>query len=821
MTPVAFSVTEVRVAATCPRISYFDFEHTRRHRLKSRSVTRLWKAGAEETACGALFHNAVEAFNRRALDAPEVRATVEGESEPRTIERRLREFLNLHCVDLNALALRSVAQQEAFIRAVGIYMGELADIIADARNRGKPTHEVLGQLFGDRRRRVDVTFQVGPKGEAVRITGILDYVFYDWRTAHHRIIDYKLTPAGEPSNDLFQVGLYALMHHVQHRTEPDVGVLYLHPDRLMVEMTWSQVHGQRHKLFDLLASMAEWQRYDEAGGKGLKPPGEPSCCSVCRWDKDGQCARRLGPKHEGHRLRHWTDALAGGQSRDEPSMSVKEADGPSRAWAQAVETETEDESGLTEKAPGLEGERRKKARPEGRTAGRSDEEQAATGEDVPSLTIRENSAQIGTTIVGRRLVAIPVAALPTHVAVVGAAGSGKTWLAKVLAEEAIRLGIPVLAIDPQGDLVQFLRPAAEFPDLTPEEKALRRGFLDRVEPRVWTPGSSHGRRLCLDPIRLAKPSDLAHITDPIRRAEEYEGMLAVVAAQLVATAKAGGETDSQQTFLLQALRSLAADPRGREVDLGTIAAVTSDPNSVGLENPDQFIKKSEREKLARKLNGLRLGPASNLYSGGQRLDLDAMFQPELAGRTTMNILYVNALADDDQKHFFIAALAAEIYRWMISSPGGSSGRPRMLFYLDEARDYIPAGARKPPAKDPLVRLFTQGRKYGVACLLCTQSPRSVDYNVFGNCSTKLVGRLESTQDQDRVAEWFSKESSPPPWLAGRKGAEAGSFVGRWPFIQPGIEGAAFRSRRLFSLHEGAWSPDRLEEEMRRSRTDGT
>jgi hypothetical protein len=434
-------------------------------------------------------------------------------------------------------------------------MGELADIIADARNRGKPTQEILGQLFGDRRRRVDVTFQVGPKGEAVRITGILDYVFYDWRTAHHRIIDYKLTPAGEPSNDLFQVGLYALMHHVQHRTEPDVGVLYLHPDRLMVEMTWSQVHGQRHKLFDLLASMAEWQRYDEADGKGLKPPGEPSCCSVCRWDKNGQCARRLGPKHEGHRLRHWTDAFAGGQIRDEPSVSAEEANGTPRAWAQAVETETEEEPGPTEmvsettNAPGLQ-EGSKKAQTDGRTAGRSDEEQAATGEDVPSLTIRENSAQIGTTIVGRRLVAIPVAALPTHVAVVGAAGSGKTWLAKVLAEEAIRLEIPVLAIDPQGDLVQFLRPAAEFPDLTPEEKALRHGFLDRVEPRVWTPGSSHGRRLCLDPIRLAKLSDLAHITDPIRRAEEWEGMLAVVAAQLVGTAKAGGETDSQQTFLL-------------------------------------------------------------------------------------------------------------------------------------------------------------------------------------------------------------------------------------------------------------------------------
>ena len=178
------------------------------------------------------------------------------------------------------------------------------------------------------------------------------------------------------------------------------------------------------------------------------------------------------------------------------------------------------------------------------------------------------------------------------------------------------------------------------------------------------------------------------------------------------------------------------------------------------------------------------------------------------------MIYLNALADDDQKHFFVAALAAEVYRWMITSlDAASRAGPSLLFYLDEARDFIPAGTAKPPAKGPLIRLFTQGRKYGVACLLCTQSPRSVDYNVFGNCSTKLVGRLESAQDLERVAEWFTTEGPAPPWLAGRKGAEAGSFVGRWPRIAPALEGQAFRSRPLFSLHEGAWSPDRLEREV--------
>ena len=73
------------------------------------------------------------------------------------------------------------------------------------------------------------------------------------------------------------------------------------------------------------------------------------------------------------------------------------------------------------------------------------------------------------------------------------------------------------------------------------------------------------------------------------------------------------------------------------------------------------------------------------------------------------------------------------------------------------------------------------------------------------------------QDLERVAEWFGTAGAPP-WLAGRKGAEAGSFVGRWPGMPAALEGRAFRSRPLFSLHEGAWSPDRLERELARDRS---
>ena len=823
MPPVSFSVSEVRVAASCPRILYFDAEETRRGNLWPRAMTYIWKASNDDsTACGSVFHHAVERFNLKARRAPEVRAVLDGPDDPEAIERGLRTFLNGQCIDLDALARKDVRERQAFVHAIAVYMRELAQIVAYARSRGKPAGEILDQMFGDRRRRVEVTFPVGPAGEPVHVTGILDYVFYDWRTESHRIIDYKLTPADQPTKDLFQVSLYALMHHHQHHTHPDVGVLYLHPERKVFELSWEKVEGHRHRVYDLLASMAAWVVYDETSRSGLKPPGEPSLCAVCKWNRGDECVRRLGPKHEGQRLSHWSDAASKPLAAivPEPAILAHEIpegpapilgpivlEGPVSSLGPVMLQGTVTSHGpvelhahVTESAHSTISHTRVSSTP------------APIGSAEKPTAPGSDSLRIGTTVNGGHPVGLPLSALPTHVAVVGAAGSGKTYMAKVVVEEAIRQGVPVLAIDPQGDLVQFLRAADEPPGLSEDAKALRRAFLERVETRVWTPGSSHGRRLSLDPIRLTSPDRLQRF-EPARREEEWEGILANAASHLVASAKVGGEEDSQQTFLLQLLRKMTRSEGGSEVDLRRIAEAVKFPEENGMADPDQFIKKTEREKLARKLNALRLGPSAGLYSGGTRLDLDALCRAEGEGKTPLNVIYLNALAGDDQKHFFVASLASEIYRWMVTSlDPNPNGRPNLLVYLDEARDYIPAGTLKPPAKLPLIRLFTQGRKYGVACLLCTQSPRSVDYNVFGNCSTKLIGRLESVQDQETVAKWFGNEGKPP-WLAGRKGARAGDFVARWPEMSRALEGRAIRSRTLFSLHEGAWSPDRLEREM--------
>jgi len=401
---------------------------------------------------------------------------------------------------------------------------------------------------------------------------------------------------------------------------------------------------------------------------------------------------------------------------------------------------------------------------------------------------------------------LPAKVLPMHVAVVGSTGCGKTYLAKALVEEAILHDIPVLALDSQGDLVQFLK-SSEPGHFTGNVRRRFDLYWQRVEPRVFTPGTTHGIRLSLNPLRLARESDLADFSDPARRAEELQNILDTMASNLVALADCGGETDCQTLFLRKVFELLGRDAKDTRLDWVQVVRAVQEPQEIGIEDPNSLIKKSERESLARKLNGIQ---ENNLFSGdGQSVDLEELCRPQEANKVPLNVIYLNALGEAP-KQCFVAALTAEIYRWMVTSR--TSRNPRLLLYVDEARDYIPAGAIKPLSKEPLNRLFRQARKYGVACLICTQSPRKVDFEVFGNCNTKMVGRLESAQDLERVTQWFANQGGTPNWIKERKDAVQ-SFVARWPEMPEDLDGQPFMSRELFSIHEDAWSPDQVEKEM--------
>ncbi len=779
-----FTVSEARTAIACPRVFYFDEQRFRRNRPRSKVLTQIWVDSASPVAgCGKLFHDTIETFNRQAgrsadfaqAFADAARASA-WQDRVDAIAQACMRFINLQCLNRAALQTKTPPQAQAFVAAVNQYVKELSQVFAQAIHEGRKSAELIDEFFRDDRKRLDVSFNVAANDVPVRVRGILDYIYFDYRQNSKRIIDYKLLPPDAISKDLMQVSLYSLMHQKAHGTQADAAVFYLSHRREMHSLPWQQIHAERFKVYDLLASMAAWSNYDEATQTGLKPPGEPALCKHCTWNRGDRCQQRLGPYRDGVRDTRWSE-LAKTQPIEPDVHANKPPESP------PPET-IEEASDISSEAPA-----------------------AAAQNTAPT-----DGLLLGQTLAGGIPVVMPLAALTTHVSILGAAGSGKSWLAKVVAEEAILQGVPVLAIDPQGDLAQFLKPfdLSKSQQATAVDLQRQAELRQKMEVRIWTPGTSHGRRLCLSPLRLARQSDLQGIESPQRRQEEWQAMLGIAAGNIVQLAQSGGDAEVKKTFVLAILQKLTDRIDPRPLGLEDIIAAMSDPESLGLETEATMITKADRTKLTQKLYARLKGPTANLFSGGAPLDMEQFVTPRQAGKTPLNVVYLNAMADDSQKQYFVAALAAEVYRWMITS--ASSGRVRLLVFLDEAKDFLPAGAGKPPAKDPLLRLFAQGRKFGVSCLICTQSPRSVDYQVFSNASTKLIGRLEAAQDVQRVAEWFKDGSGPPAWLAGRNGAPNGSLVGRWPGVASELDGQEFRSRPLYSLHEGAWSPERVEAE---------
>src|SRR4051812_23762246 len=123
--------------------------------------------------------------------------------------------------------------------------------------------------------------------------------------------------------------------------------------------------------------------------------------------------------------------------------------------------------------------------------------------------------------------------LTTHGLIVGMTGSGKTGLAIVLIEEALRQGVPVLAIDPKGDLANLLLlfdrlDPAQFAEWVDPDAARRQG-LTREQAGAeaaaqWTRGLAASGLTAADVAALKRSHDAVVFT-PGSRAGVPLGLL--------------------------------------------------------------------------------------------------------------------------------------------------------------------------------------------------------------------------------------------------------------------------------------------------------
>jgi DNA helicase HerA-like ATPase len=378
---------------------------------------------------------------------------------------------------------------------------------------------------------------------------------------------------------------------------------------------------------------------------------------------------------------------------------------------------------------------------------------------------------------------LPPHHLVTHAAVVGMTGSGKTGLVFVLVEEALRSGIPVLAIDPKGDLPNLLlafplgaaepflpwvaphapahhgqAPEAVAAGLAAERDAgLAKAGLGpaeieayraRLAVRVLTPGSTAG-----EPVHLLSSLERR---SPLWDSDLESARAALSSALSLVLRLVGRDpepTRSKDHVLLAVLaeRRLRA---GGTADLASLIADLDAPpiETVGALDVDDFLSKSGRRELAAALNALLASPSVATWREGASLDVGAWLAPQ-DGRTPAVVLSVAHL-DEDDRALVLGLVLEEVLAWVRGLPGTSSLRALVVF--DEVYGFLPPHPATPPTKRPLVALLKQARAYGVGLLVATQNPMDLDYRALSNAGLWFVGRLQTDADRARVVEGMAE-----------------------------------------------------------------
>ena len=383
--------------------------------------------------------------------------------------------------------------------------------------------------------------------------------------------------------------------------------------------------------------------------------------------------------------------------------------------------------------------------------------------------------------------------LTTHGMIIGMTGSGKTGLAISLIEEALIDNIPVIAIDPKGDIPNLL---LSFPELAPqdfrpwisEQEASRKGLSpdefalktasdwknglaewgidgerirkmrESVDMTIYTPGSSAGRMVSILHSFDAPPEAIRADGDLFRERVQ------TTASSILALMGIDADPLTSREHILISRVLEDKWSRGESLDIPALIEMIRVPpfRSVGVLDLETFYPSGARMELVLRLNHLVAAPSFAPWMEGDPLDA-ASFLYTADGKPRASIFTISHLSERERM-FFVSLLLNEILGWVRTQPGTSS--LRAILYMDEIFGFFPP-VMNPPSKTVLLTLLKQARAYGLGVLLATQNPVDLDYKGISNTGTWFIGRLQTERDKARILEGLkgvSEKGFPPQEL---------------------------------------------------------
>ena len=368
---------------------------------------------------------------------------------------------------------------------------------------------------------------------------------------------------------------------------------------------------------------------------------------------------------------------------------------------------------------------------------------------------------------------ISVDLLRRHGGVFGSTGSGKTVLSKCILEEAAMQGIPILAFDPQGDIASLMLPGdpKQLSEKGVPPDRLKE-YMDKVIVRVYTPASSKGLAISINPLKL--PDRKADQDDIIRLLDNSARTLVKVLMKVSGLSRSWEGKAFAAVYEL--LRTIWENEKTEIKGLAELAdMLTGAPEEVGVDL-EPFMKFSERQTLATRIRSLTVGSSQLLFKEEGEINFDELTSP-VNGKTPINVIFLKTLRSEEEKHFFISIVLNQLYSWMLRQ--GYTEKPRMMIFQDEAAPFIPAGMLSPGPKETFLLLFRQARKYGVECLIATQSPKDIDYKAFEQFNTISTGRISSEQSLkvlERILEPIAGEKESEEIITQLPGQQTANFI---------------------------------------------
>ncbi|MHA2160022.1 MAG: hypothetical protein ACXABE_14060, partial [Candidatus Thorarchaeota archaeon] len=218
-------------------------------------------------------------------------------------------------------------------------------------------------------------------------------------------------------------------------------------------------------------------------------------------------------------------------------------------------------------------------------------------------------------------------------------------------------------------------------------------------------------------------------------------------------------------------------------ELADLLVADVETSGVDLE---PFMKFTERQTLATRIRSLTVGSSQLLFKEEGNIDFDHLTK-QVNGKTPINVIFLKTLRSEEEKHFFIAIVLNQLYSWMLRQ--GFTEKPRMMIFQDEAAPFIPAGMRAPGPKETYLLLFRQARKYGIECLIATQSPKDIDYKAFEQFNTISAGRISSEQSLkvlERILEPIAGEKESEEIITQLPGQQTANFIFSSADIKPKV-----------------------------------